>query len=168
MVRADAQTAAEEMHCIRETERLDLFARLAALAATAAYQTRGKVILRRLPPNHPQHARCLRAATENVKPGFFSSESPYSAVDVLDVFKVGRSTLLGRTCTMLTAMLTGKKQVFSVRIYTDVCLVGTVRTPSLSLSKPVAQGLREMRRISRMVVHLGDNKTRRHLFTIRL
>lgn len=45
-------------------------------------------MLRRLPPTHPQHARCLRAATENVKPGFFSSESPYGAVQVLDIYKV--------------------------------------------------------------------------------
>lgn len=48
----------------------------------------GSVVLRRLPPTHPQHARCLRAATENVKPGFFSSKSPYGAVQVLDIYKV--------------------------------------------------------------------------------
>lgn len=46
------------------------------------------MVLRRLPPTHPQHARCLRAATENVKPGFFSSKSPYGAVQVLDIYKV--------------------------------------------------------------------------------
>lgn len=88
---ADAQTAAEREHCRRETERLDLAARLASLAATSDHRTRGSVVLRRLPPNHPQHARCLRAATENVKPGFFSGDSPYGAVHVLDIYKVGEN-----------------------------------------------------------------------------
>lgn len=88
MAREDARVAAEFDHCRRETERLQLAARLASLAATAEYRTRGSVVVRRLPPTHPQHARCLRAATENVRPGFFSGESPYSAVRVLDIYKV--------------------------------------------------------------------------------
>lgn len=88
MAREDAQTAAEAAHCRRETERLELAARLASLAATAEHRTRGSVVLRRLPPSHPQHARCLRAATQNVKPEFFSGESPYGAVKVLDIYKV--------------------------------------------------------------------------------
>lgn len=90
MAEEDAQTAAEVDYCARETERLDLAARLASLAATAEHRTRGSVVLRRLQPSHPQHARCLRAATENVKPGFFSSESRWDAVRVLDIYKVGR------------------------------------------------------------------------------
>lgn len=85
----DAQTTAEVEYCKRETERLNLAARLASLAATAEHRTRGGVVLRRLPPTHPQHARCLRAATENVKPGFFSSDSPYGGVRVLEIYKVG-------------------------------------------------------------------------------
>ncbi|CAM9133469.1 unnamed protein product, partial [Laminaria digitata] len=88
MAQEDAQTAAEAAHCRRETERLELAARLASLAATAEHRTRGSVVLRRLPPSHPQHARCLRAATQNVKPEFFSSESPYGALRVLDIYKV--------------------------------------------------------------------------------
>lgn len=85
----DAKTVAVGNHCREETERLDLAARLASLAATAEHRTRGNVVLRRLPPTHPQHARCLRAATENVKPGFFSTDSPYCRVRVLDIYKVG-------------------------------------------------------------------------------
>eukprot|EP00903_Cladosiphon_okamuranus_P006014 g5934.t1 len=96
MAAEDAQTAAEEWYCRRETERLELAARLASLAATAEHRTRGSVVLRRLPPTHPQHARCLRAATENVKPGFFSSESPYGAVQVLDIYKIENRVLLER------------------------------------------------------------------------
>ena len=96
MAQEDAQTAAEAAHCRRETERLELAARLASLAATAEHRTRGSVVLRRLPPSHPQHARCLRAATQNVKPEFFSSESPYGALRVLDIYKVhGNSQLHG-------------------------------------------------------------------------
>ncbi|CAN0187399.1 unnamed protein product [Ectocarpus sp. 12 AP-2014] len=86
----DAQVAAEGEHCRREVERLELSARLASLATTAEHRTRGCVVLRRLPPTHPQHERCLRAATENVRPGFFSSESRYGAVRVLDIYKVQR------------------------------------------------------------------------------
>lgn len=56
----------------------------------------GSVVLRRLPPTHPQHARCLRAATENVRPGFFSRESPFGAVQVLDIYKVRVDGCLGR------------------------------------------------------------------------
>lgn len=86
----DAQAAAGGEYCTREQERLELAARLASLATSAEYQTRGGVVLRRLPSAHPQHARCLRAATENVKAGFFSStESPYDAVKVADIYKVG-------------------------------------------------------------------------------
>lgn len=80
---------AEAEHCRQEEERLELAARLASLAATADYRTRGRVVLRRLPPTHPQHARCLRAATENVKADFFAAESPYGAIRVLDIYKVG-------------------------------------------------------------------------------
>ncbi|CAM9171504.1 unnamed protein product [Ectocarpus fasciculatus] len=93
----DAQTAAEGEHCRREVERLELAARLASLAATAEHRTRaGCVVLRRLPPTHPQHERCLRAATENVRPGFFSSESRYGAVRVLDIYKMENRFLLER------------------------------------------------------------------------
>lgn len=89
MAEEDAQTAAEGEHCRREQERLELAARLASIAVAAEYRTRGSVVLRRLPSAHPQHARCLRAATENVKGGFFSSsELPYDAVRVLDIYKV--------------------------------------------------------------------------------
>ncbi|CAM9563881.1 unnamed protein product, partial [Ectocarpus sp. 12 AP-2014] len=56
----------------------------------------GYVVLRRLPPTHPQHERCLRAATENVRPGFFSSESRYGAVRVLDIYKMENRFLLDR------------------------------------------------------------------------
>eukprot|EP00752_Nemacystus_decipiens_P007635 g6824.t1 len=40
MTAEDAQTAAEGRHCWRETERLELAARLASLAATAEHRTR--------------------------------------------------------------------------------------------------------------------------------
>lgn len=96
MAQEDSQMAAEGEHCRREQERLELAARLASLAVTAEFQTRGRVILRRLPPTHPQHARCLRAATENVKIGFFSGACPYDAVRVLDIYKVGH--LAGCLC----------------------------------------------------------------------
>ncbi|CAM9271855.1 unnamed protein product [Ectocarpus sp. 12 AP-2014] len=93
----DAQVAAEGEHCRREVERLELSARLASLATTAEHRTRvGCVVLRRLPPTHPQHERCLRAATENVRPGFFSSESRYGAVRVLDIYKMENRFLLDR------------------------------------------------------------------------
>ena len=101
MAQEDAQTAAEAAYCRRETERLELAARLASLAATAEHRTRGSVVLRRLPPSHPQHARCLRAATQNVKPEFFSSESPYGAVRVLDIYKV-QSNCVNRFTRELT------------------------------------------------------------------
>lgn len=42
MAAEDAQTAAEGRHCRRETERLELAARLASLAATAEHRTRGE------------------------------------------------------------------------------------------------------------------------------
>jgi hypothetical protein len=35
------------------------------------HETRGAVTLKRLPPSHPQYQRCERAATENVKRGYF-------------------------------------------------------------------------------------------------
>lgn len=38
----DEQTNAEDQHCRRETERLQLAARLASLAATAEHRTRGE------------------------------------------------------------------------------------------------------------------------------
>lgn len=85
----DSRKTAESKHCKREQERLELVARLASLAATAEHRTRGSVVLRRLPSTHPQHSRCLRAATDNVKTGFFTPNSPYGAVRVLDVYKVG-------------------------------------------------------------------------------
>ncbi|CAM9774045.1 unnamed protein product [Scytosiphon promiscuus] len=96
MAAEDARMAAEGEHCRRETERLSLAARLATLSATVEHRTRGNVLLRRLPPTHPQHARCLRAATENVRPGFFSNDSPYGAVQVLDIYKIENRLLLER------------------------------------------------------------------------
>lgn len=89
MAAEDVVRIAESEHCRREQERLELAARLASLAVTADHRTRGGVVLRRLPQAHPQHARCLRAATENVKAGYFSSaKSPYGSVRVLDIYKV--------------------------------------------------------------------------------
>lgn len=88
MAEENRLTAAERDLCEQEKERLDMAARLASLAATVEHRTRGNISLRRLTPTHPQHARCMRAATENLKPGFFSDDSPYSALRVVDVYKV--------------------------------------------------------------------------------
>lgn len=63
-------------------------AALSGSSSTGVIIRAGNIVLRRLPPTHPQHARCLRAATENVRPGFFSEDSPYDAVQVLDIYKV--------------------------------------------------------------------------------
>lgn len=88
MAEENRLTAAERDLCEREKERLNMAARFASLAATVEHRTRGHISLRRLTPTHPQYARCMRAATENLKPGFFSDDSPYSALRVLDVYKV--------------------------------------------------------------------------------
>lgn len=71
----------------------------------------GCVVLRRLPPTHPQHERCLRAATENVRPGFFSSESRYGAVRVLDIYKVQRWSMSACMYVRTTGLFTHSMDV---------------------------------------------------------
>ncbi|CAM9248460.1 unnamed protein product [Choristocarpus tenellus] len=86
----------ERIRCRQEVERLRLSGRLASFAAAVEQHTRGAVVLKRLQHAHPQHMRCRRAATENVKTGFFSPRSPYKGVRVLEVYKIENHFLLER------------------------------------------------------------------------
>lgn len=112
MAKENRLMAADRDLCEQEKERLDMAARLASLAATVEHRTRGNVSLRRLTPTHPQYARCMRAVTENLKPGFFSDDSPYSALRVLDIYKV-----------QVTASFDSSGATFARKI---LCIVGMV------------------------------------------
>ena len=52
------------------------------------------MLLKRLPSSHPQYIRCRRAASENLKPGFFDGAASYNGINVLDVYKVENKPLL--------------------------------------------------------------------------
>jgi hypothetical protein len=67
---------------------------LRTFALHLEHETDRRVVLRRLDTDNPQYQRCQRAAAENVKPGYFTSEGYYSGIQVLDVFKVENKALL--------------------------------------------------------------------------
>lgn len=86
-------------------------ARLGRFSVHLEHETAGAVTLKRLPASHPQHQRCLKAATENVKRGYFEdgpgalaaaaaagstlSKCRFSGVNVLEVYKIENRPLLG-------------------------------------------------------------------------
>lgn len=63
-------------------------------------ETSGQVRMWRLPASDSQHQRCVKAATENVKRGFFGScesqqqQQQEQQLEVLDVFKIENRPLL--------------------------------------------------------------------------
>lgn len=58
-------------------------------------ETSGQVRMWRLPASDSQHQRCVKAATENVKRGFFgSNDAQQQQLEVLDVFKIENRPLL--------------------------------------------------------------------------
>ena len=45
-------------------------------------ETDRQVLLKRLPSSHPQYIRCRRAASENLKPGFFDGAPSFNGINV--------------------------------------------------------------------------------------
>ena len=84
----------ENVACDHALQQLDLTHRLNVFATHLEHETRGNIVMRRLVPTHPQFLRCKRAASENVKRGFFSETAKYSGVKVLDVYKIENRILL--------------------------------------------------------------------------
>ena len=75
--------------------QMKLSQRLALFCLHVQHETRGSVVMKKLPSAHPQYLRCQRAATENVKKDFFKAEgSRFSGVEVLNVYKIENRILL--------------------------------------------------------------------------
>jgi len=81
-----AAAAHEEATCAALDTQLRLTRRLGLFALHLEHETRGNIVVRRLPPTHPQFQRCRRAATENVKRGFFHDAARFDGLAVLDVY----------------------------------------------------------------------------------
>ena len=98
----------ESLSCNRLSMQVKESLRLSVFAIHLESETDSQILLKRLPPAHPQHVRCRRAASENIKPGFFNGASPFSGINVLDVYKVENAPELDRFQKRAAAMEPGK------------------------------------------------------------
>jgi len=93
-----ARRGEEVVACDLHRKHLSTARRLGLFALHLEHETRGKIMLKRLPQSHPQYQRCRRAATENVKSDFFAANKQtngrYTGVTVLDVYKIENRLLL--------------------------------------------------------------------------
>jgi hypothetical protein len=76
----------EQRICKRLKAQVRTSFHLGMFALHLEHETNGRVLLRRLPSNNPQFLRCKRAATENVRRGFFGDGARFSGINVLDVY----------------------------------------------------------------------------------
>ena len=60
----------ESLACARLSHQVKESLRLSVFAIHLESETDSRILLKRLPSAHPQHVRCRRAASENIKPGF--------------------------------------------------------------------------------------------------
>lgn len=98
----ETQSCERLRHQVKESLRLSVF------SIHLESETDGQVILRRLPTAHPQHVRCRRAASENIKPGYFDQLGGFSGINVLDVYKVENKPLLQQFQRCAASMEPGK------------------------------------------------------------
>ena len=89
-----SRLVAEARLCSQERRHQSFVRRLGLFALHLEHETSGSVTMKRLPSTHPQYLRCKRAATENIKKGYFDG-TPYKGVAVLDVYKIENRILLG-------------------------------------------------------------------------
>jgi len=94
--------------CNSLTQHLKSSLRFNIFAIHLESETDRQVLLKRLPASHPQHIRCRRAASENLKPGFFDGIPSFSGINVLDVYKVENKPLLDRFQKCAALMEPGK------------------------------------------------------------
>jgi hypothetical protein len=86
----------EVTSCDSLQQHLKASLRLNIFAIHLESETDRQVLLKRLPSSHPQYIRCRRAASENLKPGFFDGAPSFNGINVLDVYKVENKPLLER------------------------------------------------------------------------
>ena len=98
----------ESLACNRLSMQVKESLRLSVFAIHLESETDSQILLKRLPPAHPQHVRCRRAASENIKPGFFDGAPPFNGINVLDVYKVENAPELDRFQKRAAAMEPGK------------------------------------------------------------
>ena len=98
----------ESLSCNRLSLQVKESLRLSVFAIHLESETDSQILLKRLPPAHPQHVRCRRAASENIKPGYFDNSTPFSGINVLDVYKVENAPELDRFQKRAAAMEPGK------------------------------------------------------------
>lgn len=98
----------ESLSCNRLSLQVKESLRLSVFAIHLESETDSQILLKRLPPAHPQHVRCRRAASENIKPGFFDGAAPFTGINVLDVYKVENAPELDRFQKRAAAMEPGK------------------------------------------------------------
>ena len=98
----------ELMSCDSLQKHLKSSLRLNIFAIHLESETDRQILLKRLPSSHPQHIRCRRAASENLKPGFFDGVPSFSGLNVLDVYKVENKPLLERFQKCAALMEPGK------------------------------------------------------------
>ena len=98
----------ESLSCNRLSMQVKESLRLSVFAIHLESETDSQILLKRLPQTHPQHVRCRRAASENIKPGYFDEAAPFTGINVLDVYKVENAPELERFQKRAAAMEPGK------------------------------------------------------------
>ena len=105
----------EVTSCDSLQQHLKASLRLNIFAIHLESETDRQVLLKRLPSSHPQYIRCRRAASENLKPGFFDGAPSFNGINVLDVYKVENKPLLERFQSCAAMLEPGKvKGLFSI------------------------------------------------------
>eukprot|EP00942_MAST-04A_sp_MAST-4A-sp1_P009368 g9368.t1 len=98
----------EVTSCDSLQQHLKASLRLNIFAIHLESETDRQVLLKRLPSSHPQYIRCRRAASENLKPGFFDGAPSFNGINVLDVYKVENKPLLERFQSCAAMLEPGK------------------------------------------------------------
>ncbi len=98
----------ESLSCARLSHQVQESLRLSVFAIHLESETDRQILLKRLPSAHPQHVRCRRAASENIKPGFFEHAEGFTGINVLDVYKVENAPELERFQDRAASMEPGK------------------------------------------------------------
>ena len=113
-------------HQVKATLRLSIF------ALHLESETGERVLLKRLPSAHPQHVRCRRAASENIKPGYFDKLQPFCGINVVDVYKVENGPLLSRFQATVASMEPGKVK----GLFTSIPAESVERVVALGMGGP--------------------------------
>ncbi|CAM9287328.1 unnamed protein product [Chrysoparadoxa australica] len=95
LVSIESQVNDRNVKVLHALDHIRISRRLAIFTLHLKHETYQAVKLLKLPDNHPQYLRCQKAATENIRAGFFDGTC-FHGLKVLDVYKIENKLQLER------------------------------------------------------------------------